>query len=98
MTKGGTAAILARYQRGYPTKEKMGTLTFSELAVRVLTPDLALVNGRFALKRTAEGGGDTSGRFTLVFKKTKAGWKIIHDHSSSQPPEQPGLIRFGPQS
>jgi ketosteroid isomerase-like protein len=48
----------------------------------VLGKDYALANGRFALKRTAAGGGDAAGRFTLVLRKTKSGWKIIHDHSS----------------
>src|ERR1700691_2567304 len=42
VVKGGTAAILARYKRGYPTREAMGTLTYSELEVRVLAPGLAL--------------------------------------------------------
>ena len=60
----------------------MGTLTYSELAVRVLTPDLVLANGQFPLQRTAAGGGDATGRFTLVIRKTAKGWKIIHDHSS----------------
>ena len=83
VTHGGVAAILARYQKGYPTKEAMGTLTFSELSIRVLTPDLVLANGKFSLKRTAAGGGDATGRFTLVIRKTANGWKIIHDHSSS---------------
>jgi uncharacterized protein (TIGR02246 family) len=83
VTHGGVAAILARYQSHYPNKEAMGTLTFSELSIRVLAPDLVLANGKFALKRTAAGGGDASGRFTLVIRKTAKGWKIIHDHSSS---------------
>jgi uncharacterized protein (TIGR02246 family) len=82
ITHGGVQAILDRYRRGYPTPEAMGTLTFSEIAVRPLGTDYALANGRFALKRTAAGGGDAAGRFTLVLRKTKAGWKIIHDHSS----------------
>ena len=82
ITHGGVQAILARYRRGYSTPEAMGTLTYSEIEVRPLGPDYALANGRFALKRTAAGGGDAAGRFTLVLKKTKAGWKIIHDHSS----------------
>jgi ketosteroid isomerase-like protein len=60
----------------------MGTLTFSEIDVRPLGEGYALANGRFALKRTPAGGGDAAGRFTLVLRKTKAGWKIIHDHSS----------------
>ena len=82
ITHGGVEAILARYRRGYPTPEAMGTLTFSEIAVRPLGKGYALANGRFALKRTAAGGGDAAGRFTLVLRKAKAGWKIIHDHSS----------------
>ena len=82
ITHGGVEAILARYRRGYPTPEAMGTLTFSEIDVRPLGKGYALANGRFALKRTTAGGGDAAGRFTLVLRKTKAGWKIIHDHSS----------------
>lgn len=82
VTKGNNAAILARYRRGYPTREAMGTLTFSEIEVRPLADGVALATGKYSLKRTAEGGGDTSGRFTLVLRRTKAGWKIIHDHSS----------------
>jgi uncharacterized protein (TIGR02246 family) len=82
VTHGGVAAVLARYQSHYPTREAMGTLTYSEISVRVLTPDLVLANGKFSLKRTAAGGGDASGRFTLVIRKTAKGWKIIHDHSS----------------
>ena len=83
VTHGGTKAILDRYRRGYPTREAMGTLTFSEMEVRPLAEGLALMTGRFALKRTAAGGGDSSGRFTLIWKRTPAGWKIIHDHTSS---------------
>jgi uncharacterized protein (TIGR02246 family) len=82
ITHGGTQAILDRYRRGYPTREAMGTLTYSEIAVRPLGEDFALANGRFALKRTAAGGGDAAGRFTIVLRKTRDGWKIIHDHSS----------------
>ena len=82
VTHGGPDAILARYKRGYPTREAMGTLTFSEIDVRPLGDEYALAHGKFALKRTAAGGGDAGGRFTLVLRKTKDGWKIIHDHSS----------------
>ena len=55
---------------------------FSEIEVRALGKGYAVAHGRFGLKRTAAGGGDASGRFTLVLRKTKSGWKIIHDHSS----------------
>jgi len=82
VTHGGPDAVVARYRRGYPTREAMGTLTFSEIEVRPLGAEYALAHGRFSLKRTAAGGGDASGRFTLVLKKTAKGWRIIHDHSS----------------
>ena len=82
VTRGGTAAVLARYQAHYPNRESMGTLTYSELSIRVLAPDIVLADGKFFLRRTASGGGDASGRFTLVIRKTPKGWKIIHDHSS----------------
>jgi uncharacterized protein (TIGR02246 family) len=82
VTRGGVDAILARYQRSYPGAEARGVLTFSEIEVRPLGDDYALALGRFALKRTAAGGGDSAGRFTLVLHRTAKGWKIIHDHSS----------------
>jgi len=78
----GYERILKRYQQRYPTKDNMGTLTFSDLQVRLLGEETALVTGRFRLKRTKEGGGDASGWFTLVLLKRESGWKIIHDHTS----------------
>ncbi len=86
VVRGGTNAILGRYRRRYPNRAAMGTLTFSEIDVRPLSTGLALASGKYNLKRTAAGGGDASGRFTLVLRKTPAGWKIIHDHSSQAAP------------
>jgi uncharacterized protein (TIGR02246 family) len=83
VVRGGTQAILERYRRAYPSPEAMGRLEFSEIDVRPLTADLALTTGRYHLTRTAAGGGDAFGRFTLILRKTPAGWKIIHDHTSS---------------
>jgi uncharacterized protein (TIGR02246 family) len=82
VTKGGPKEVLERYKRGYPTREAMGTLAFSEIEVRPLGAEFALAHGRFALERTTAGGGNASGRFTLVLRRTRSGWKIIHDHSS----------------
>ena len=83
VVRGGVQAILGRYRKAYPTREAMGTLSFSNVDVRMLTPEFALVTGEFHLERTAAGGGDASGRYTLILHKTPAGWKIIHDHTSS---------------
>src|SRR5262249_19700343 len=80
VTRGGIQAILGRYRRAYPTAEARGELTFSEIEIRTLAPGVALAIGKYSLKRTAAGGGDASGRFTLVLRHTKAGWKIVHDH------------------
>jgi len=82
ITRGGTQAILERYRRTYPKREAMGKLAFSEIEIRNLAADVALAAGKYELNRTVAAGGDTSGRFTLILRKSAAGWKIIHDHSS----------------
>lgn len=82
VVRGGAGAILGRYRRQYPTKETMGTLRFSGIAVRRLSDEFALVAGEFHLTRSEAGGGDAHGRYTLVVRKTPDGWKIIHDHTS----------------
>ena len=78
----GYAEILARYQQSFAGKEKMGQLAFSELEVNLLDPHFASVTGRYHLARSAEGGGDAEGVFSLIFEKTENGWKIILDHTS----------------
>jgi uncharacterized protein (TIGR02246 family) len=83
VVRGGVQAILARYRRTYPTLESMGKLAFSNIEVRTLAPGVALVTGEFHLERTAAGGGNAAGRYTLILRQTPAGWKIIHDHTSS---------------
>jgi uncharacterized protein (TIGR02246 family) len=78
----GYANILARYQKSFAGKDKMGQLTFSELEVKQLDAHVAAVTGHFQLARSAAGGGDVAGIFSLVFEKTNGGWKIILDHTS----------------
>ncbi len=78
----GYNAILARYRNRYPDRATMGHLTFSELDVRIVAPNVAIVVGRFALARAPDAGGPASGLFTLVVRKSGTAWKIIHDHTS----------------
>ena len=78
----GHAAVLANYLARYPHKEQMGTLRFSDLDIRPLGDDYAVVIGRFHLERTKEAGGKSSGLFTLLFRRTLQGWRIILDHTS----------------
>ena len=58
----------------------MQTLRFEEVEARLLGPDHALMTGRFVL--TGGGRADQTGRFTLVWVHSGAGWRILHDHSS----------------
>ncbi|HEX3144771.1 MAG TPA: nuclear transport factor 2 family protein [Pyrinomonadaceae bacterium] len=76
----GWQEVLDRYKQKYDTREKMGTLTFSDLEINLVSGDAALVLGRWRLKRASD---EPHGTFTLLFRKTKAGWRIVHDHSSS---------------
>jgi ketosteroid isomerase-like protein len=80
----GWQPVLERYQKTYANREAMGTLDFSELEVRKLGPDAALVLGRWHLQRQS---GDIGGIFTLVFQKFPEGWKIVHDHTTQSPGE-----------
>ena len=76
----GWQPTLDRYKKSYDTRAKMGTLTFSDLEVTVLSRDAAVVLGSWALKR--EGGDDPHGKFTLTFRRFKEGWRIVIDHTS----------------
>jgi ketosteroid isomerase-like protein len=78
----GWESVRRNYHDRYPTNEKMGKLDFSGLEVTLLGTDYANVVGKFHLARSAEGGGDAKGVFTLLFHKTPAGWRIIQDHTS----------------
>ncbi|HWY07836.1 MAG TPA: DUF4440 domain-containing protein [Candidatus Acidoferrales bacterium] len=80
----GWQPVLARYEKSYADKAAMGALDFSELEIRQLAPDAALVLGKWHLRREA---GDVGGIFTLVFQKFPEGWRIIHDHTTQSPPE-----------
>jgi ketosteroid isomerase-like protein len=79
----GYAMILDRYRRNYASREAMGQLAFSELDVRMLGEDNAVVTGHYHLTRSQAGGGDASGVFSLVFERKAGSWKIILDHTSS---------------
>lgn len=75
----GWQAALDRYKRNYNTREKMGSLAFSDLEINIVSKDTATVLGSWALRRETD---NPKGKFTLIFRKFKDGWRIIHDHSS----------------
>jgi ketosteroid isomerase-like protein len=75
----GWQPTLDRYKKSYETREKMGTLAFSDLEIEVLSKDAAVVLGSWSLARATD---NPNGKFTLIFRKFKDGWRIIHDHTS----------------
>jgi uncharacterized protein (TIGR02246 family) len=84
----GYEPILERYRQAYATPEQMGTLTFSNVEVRLLpsscgSVEYAAVTGNFHLERTTRGDAKKDdGIFSLVWHKGPHGWKIILDHTS----------------
>jgi ketosteroid isomerase-like protein len=76
----GWGATLDKYKKSYNSKEKMGTLEFSQLEFHELSPDAAWVLGHWELQRKAD---HPNGVFTLIFRKFPEGWKIVHDHTSA---------------
>jgi len=79
----GWKATLERYKHRYPDRAAMGSLAFSELTVTELSPDAALVFGHWQLTRAAD---TPHGLFTLLVRRTPAGWKIFADHTSVATP------------
>lgn len=79
----GFESIRQFYAPRFAPGARRDSLRFEEVEARHLSPRLALVTARFVLTR---GGTVTaSGPFTLVMEERPAGWRILHDHSSSDP-------------
>lgn len=75
----GWQPTLDRYKKNYDTRAKMGTLTFSDLEITMLSKDAAVVLGSWSLARDKD---NPHGKFTLIFRKFKEGWRIVMDHTS----------------
>ncbi len=74
-------STIDRYRNRYQGDGKeMGQLDFSELQIEILSNNSAFVRGHWQLKMK---GSEPGGLFTLVFRKLPGGWKIVHDHTSS---------------
>lgn len=75
----GWQTVRDRYAKKYDSREKMGTLTFSDLTITPLCPDVAIVLGSWSLRRAKD---EPHGKFTLLFRKLPEGWRIVQDHTS----------------
>lgn len=74
----GWDTVFERYKKKYDTRAKMGTLSFSDLDFRGCDSEV-FVTGAWAIAREPD---NPHGRFTLIFHRTSAGWRIVYDHSS----------------
>ena len=68
-----------RYLSNYSSNELMGYLDFEINDLFLISKKVALLLGKFNIKRDNE---NLSGYFTLVFKKIKGNWYIVSDHTS----------------
>jgi ketosteroid isomerase-like protein len=75
----GWQPTLDRYKKSYDSRAKMGNLTFSDLEITSLSKDAAVVLGSWSLAREKD---NPHGKFTLVFRRFREGWRIVMDHTS----------------
>lgn len=77
----GMEGIRGLYEKSY-FKDGMPkqNLRYTNMKVRFLGKKFALLTGGFTLY--GNNLSERSGVYSLVLEYTKAGWKILHDHSS----------------
>lgn len=77
----GWEPTLQRYRDRYQSAGKeMGKLSFSDENIEMLGSDAAMVTARWHLEMS--DGKKLEGLTTLLCKRMKEGWRIVHDHSS----------------
>ncbi len=77
----GWEATLARYRQRYQGEGKqMGQLSFTERRIEMLGGDAAVFTARWHL--ALQNGQKREGLTTVICRRTKDGWRIVHDHSS----------------
>jgi uncharacterized protein (TIGR02246 family) len=79
----GFAWIREHYAPLFRDGATRDSLRFENVQARPLGADHALVTARYVLHRA--GNTVSSGPFTLVMQRQPDGWKILHDHTSSDP-------------
>jgi hypothetical protein len=79
----GWEPTLLRYRQRYKSEGKeMGKLEFLGLTIDLLSPKSGVVRGKWQL--TMSDGKQPHGLFTLILKRLPEGWRIVHDHTSSE--------------
>ena len=77
----GWEQTLQRYRDRYQSSGKeMGKLSFSDEKIEMLGSNTAMVTARWHLEMA--DGKKLEGLTTLLCRRMKEGWRIVHDHSS----------------
>ena len=79
----GLEGIRAVYAPAFAPGAARDSLRFEDVRVRSLPPLAGIVTARWVLHAGDEVAA--SGPTTLVVRRLGSGWKIVHDHSSSDP-------------
>jgi len=79
----GWQATRDGYKKSYSV-ETMGHLSFSDLEFEPLGTSGMMVLGRWKLEGLSAPAG---GVFSLGVRRMKDGWRVIHDHTSSDEPK-----------
>jgi uncharacterized protein (TIGR02246 family) len=80
--RGWDEARAAYHRRYGADRAGMGQLAFEIIDVTPVGADGAVVLGRWRLTGTPQAGG---GVFSVVLARGDGGWRIVHDHTSSDP-------------
>ena len=77
----GWQSTLERYRKKYQSGgQQIGRLHFSDQNIDMLSPNSAVFTARWHL--AMPDGRKLEGLTTVLCKRMKDGWKIVHDHSS----------------
>lgn len=78
----GFAETLARYRRSYADPSRFGRLAFSDLSFETVDLETVLARGAWRLHETKD---EPHGRFVLVVRRFREGWRIVSDYTTSEP-------------
>lgn len=77
----GFQKVSDSYKKNYPSKDKMGQLTFEILSMRWIDQPASISEVLGKWKVTEISGKQAEGYFSLIFKHIDGGPKIVIDHT-----------------
>lgn len=86
------AQVKTNRESSYPNLQDV-KLAVSDVRVRALGADAALVTCLWTQSQTAGGAPETAtGRLSLVFRRAGGAWKVVHTHTSPDRPDPSRLL------